>query len=300
MTKPFAELTPAEADEVVAAFVASRPQALAGLRDRLVADGQDADAVLDGSVDGLVPLWAWIKGELRHRDDDAGRSESEPFEGQPAPAWYRHDCREERMLSLDSVHLLDGLVSYIGEVVMGAVPGATWRRGQHPVRAFAHRNRPVLARGDEQIAVGPMVFGSARSHLHEPGSSRDDQPRARVERWIDELRRADGPESDTADDEPLDAVLDQGITVERGDVADEWFVEFGDDVALLVGQPAIDRLAHVLPGNAGVSTAAFEDREVLVANGGLDPAALKRWIVAELTRTATRGGCDAGRAGAGA
>jgi hypothetical protein len=288
MSKPFDELRPAEAEVVVARFVAGRPQALAGLRDRLGAAGQDADAILDGSVDSLVPLWAWIKGELRARDDDGWESEAEPFEGQPAPEWYRHYFREERTLSLGSVHLLDGLVSYIGEVVMGAVPGVTWRRGHHRVRSYIDQNRPVLARGDEQVAVSSMVFGNARSHLREPGSSRDDRPRARVERWIDGLRRAGALEDDVAD-EPLDAALNREVAVERGDEADEWIVELGEDVLMLVGQPALDRLVDVLPGNVGVLAAAFEDREVLVASGRIDPAALRRWIVAELTRTAIAG-----------
>jgi hypothetical protein len=97
MTEPFDELEPAEADEVLARFVAGRPQALASLRDRLVASGHDADAMLDGSVDSLVSLWAWTKGELRACDVGAWKSEAEPFEGQPVPEWYRHDVREERL-----------------------------------------------------------------------------------------------------------------------------------------------------------------------------------------------------------
>lgn len=287
MTKPFSELKPAEADAVFAGFVAGRPETLAGLRDRLAASGQDADAMLDGSVDSLVPLWAWIKGELRARDDDAGQTEAEPFEGQPAPEWYRHDSTQEWTLSLDAVHLLDGVMSYVGEVVMGAVPGVAWQRGHHRVPAYAHQNRPVLARGDEEVAVSPMVFGTARSHLREPGSSPDDQLRGFVDRWIDRLRRAEAPEDEV--DLPLDAVLDEEVAVERGDEADEWIVELGDDVRALVGQPALDRLADVLPGNAGVTAATFEDREVLVAAGRIDPAVLKRWVVAELTRTASAG-----------
>jgi hypothetical protein len=286
MTEPFSELTPAEADEVFAGFVAGRPQALTRLRDRLAADGQDADGVLDGSVDSLVPLWAWTKGELRRRDD-GWESETEPFAGQPAPEWYRHETREERLLSLDSVHLLDGVVSYVGEVVMGAVPGVAWRRGYDRVRAYVDQNRPVLARGDVAVAVTRMVFGSARSHLFEPGSSPDDQPRARVDRWIDELRRADPP-GDGAE-EPLGAVLDEEIVVERGDEADEWVVGFGDEVFALVDRPVVDRLAEVLPGTAGVTAAAFEDREVLVVSGDVDPGALKRRVVAELTRRASAG-----------
>lgn len=289
MTKPFDELEPAEADEVVARFVAERPQALAGLRDRLVADGQDADAWLDGSVDSLVPLWAWIKGELRGRDDDGWQSETEPFEGQPTPEWYRHATGQERLLSLDSVHLLDGVMSYVGEVVMVAVPGVAWRRGYDRVRAYINQNRPVLGCGSEEVGVSRMVFGSGRRHLFEPGSSPDGQLRGFVDRWIDELHRAAVAEDDTAATHPLDAVLDEEIAVERGDTADEWIVEFGDDIVALVGQSALDRLADVLPGNAGVTAAAFEDREVLVASGTVDPAALKRWIVAELARTATAG-----------
>lgn len=57
----------------------------------------------------------------------------------------------------------------------------------------------------------------------------------------------------------------------------------------MVGDAALDRLADALPGNAGVTDAMFEDREVLVARGRIDPAALKRWVVAELARTAGTG-----------
>jgi hypothetical protein len=284
MTRPFSELEPAEAEAVVARFVDGRPQALARLRDRLAADGQDVRTVLDGSVESLVPLWAWIKAALRRRDDDGWESEAEPFEGQSVPEWYRHETREERLLSLDAVHLLDGVVAYVGDVVIGAVPGVAWKRGHDRVRSYVDQNRPVLVRGDVAVAVSRMVLGSARSHLFEPGSSPDDQPRTRVDRWIDELRRADVPEE--AAEEPLAAVLEEQVAVERGEEADEWVVEFGDDVRAAVGQPALDRLVHALPGNAGVIAATFEDREVLVASGTVDPVVLKRWVVAELTRAA--------------
>jgi hypothetical protein len=36
-----------------------------------------------------------------------------------------------------------------------------------------------------------------------------------------------------------------------------------------------------------VTAATFDDREVLVTSGGIEPRALKRWIVADLTRTVT-------------
>jgi hypothetical protein len=284
MTEPFSELTPAEADEVFARFLAGRPQALAGLRDRLAADGQDADAVLDGSVDSLVPLWTWVKAELRPRKDGVWEWEAETFEGQSAPQWYRHDTREERLLSLDSVHLLDGVMSYVGEVVGRAVPGASWRRGYDRVRAYIDQNRPVLGRGDGEVGVSRMVFGTARSHLFEPGSSPDDQLCGFVDRWIDMLRR-DVTEETLAP--PLKAVLDDEIDVKRGDEAGEWIVELADDVRMWVGDSALDCLALVVPGNAGVIAAAFEDREILVARGRIDPVELKRFVVAELTRTAS-------------
>ncbi|GGI08713.1 hypothetical protein [Egicoccus halophilus] len=288
MTTPFDELPPAEADAIVARFVAARPQALADLRDRLVTDGQDPDALLDGSVDSLVPLWAWGKRHLRRRDDGLADTEAEPFAGQSVPEWYRHDTHRERLLSLDSVRLLDGVLTYVGEVVRRAVPGVAWRRGHHEVRAYAHRNRPVIGRGDEEVGAGPMVFGAARSHLLEPGSSPDGQLRGFVDRWVERLRAADAGSDERLHGEsgpPPVAVLDD-VVVSRGVEADEWVVEFGDDARALVGQAVVERLADTLPGNAGVTAATFEDREVLVVSGSVDPGELERFVVAELFRDA--------------
>lgn len=285
MTKQFDELTPAEADEVLVRFAEERPQALAHLRERLFADGQDPDGLLDGSVASLEPLWVWTKEQLRPRADGAWQTETEPFEGQPAPAWFRHETREEPTLSLESVQLLDGVIAYIGDVMMAAVPGTAWRRGHEPVRGWIDQNRPVLARGSAQIGVTRRVTGLARAHLVEPGTRPDSRLREVVELWVDQLRQA-APAPDQPREPVLDVALDAEISVEPGDAAGEWIVELSDDVRLLVGDAATQRLADTLPGNLGVTDAEFEDREVLVVRGRLDPDELKRWVVAELGRNA--------------
>jgi hypothetical protein len=127
------------------------------------------------------------------------------------------------------------------------------------------------------------------SSVREPGAVGDDKLLRFVERWFDDLGRSRAAEGDVDTDRPLDVVLDEEVVVEHGVEADEWVVELDDDVRELVGDLALDRLAEVLPGNAGVIAAEFEDREILVVSGRIDPLELKRIVVTELTRTASAG-----------
>ncbi len=286
MTKRFDEMTPAEADQVFAGFLDQRPKALAYRRQRLAADGQDPDELLDGSVASLEPLWAWVKRQLPSGPRQEGwRTDTDQVVGQPVPGWYRHEIAEERALSADSVRLVDGVISYVGEVVMAAVAGARWRRGYHPVRRWVDQNSPVLAREDEQFGVIRMVFGMARRHVREPGSGPDRKLCDLVQGWINVLRQAD-PAPVEIEQPALNVALGAEVSVERGDVAGEWIVGLDDDVWVLVGDAAIERLGDALPGNVGVTEAEFEDREILIVRGRVDPDSLKRWVVAELTRSA--------------
>jgi hypothetical protein len=90
------------------------------------------------------------------------------------PTWLRHTVDLERLLSEDSVALVDGLTSYLCQVVERGAPQAEWRVGHDRVKNYGWENHPVLAHGRDEFALGEYVAGAARRHLR--GSRPELQP----------------------------------------------------------------------------------------------------------------------------
>ena len=67
----YRDLTQLEAAAALQEFLDERGPALALLRERLDEDRQDTDALLDGSLESLVPLWRWLLSRLTRRDAPA-------------------------------------------------------------------------------------------------------------------------------------------------------------------------------------------------------------------------------------
>ncbi|QNN53989.1 hypothetical protein [Nocardioides mesophilus] len=152
------EMSKREAAAALEEFRRERPPARLRLEERLARDGADPGQMLDGSPESLTPLWRWARERLTVR--------AEPQQEATGPSWLRHGGGgPERLLSDDSIDLLDGLTSYLCQVVERGAPDAVWRVGHDRVRNYGWENHPVLAHGREEFALGEYVAPRARQHL---------------------------------------------------------------------------------------------------------------------------------------
>ena len=106
-------MTKKQSEAAYQEYLDERAPALERLWEALAADGQDPDVLLDGSVESLVPLWRWILAHLT-RADDPGATDTTSVPREQWPAWARHEYEVMHSLSLESLFLLAGLVSYLG------------------------------------------------------------------------------------------------------------------------------------------------------------------------------------------
>jgi hypothetical protein len=102
---PYADLTEQQAAAALEDFLQERSPALRHL-ELAVGDAVD----LDHSVESVIPLWVWAKQRLR-----LGPSGQQP-------SWSRLGLGEHERLDAASLQLLDGLISYVIDIVTSAVP----------------------------------------------------------------------------------------------------------------------------------------------------------------------------------
>jgi hypothetical protein len=118
----YINMSKAQSEAAFQEYLEERQPALARLRAALAADGQDADAMLDGTINSLVPLWQWILSHLAG-PDVPGATAPGSVPRDVWPSWERYMYEQEKSLSLESLFLLDGLVSYLGPVVQERARG---------------------------------------------------------------------------------------------------------------------------------------------------------------------------------
>jgi hypothetical protein len=238
-------------------FLAERPVALQRLRGALAGDGIDPDQLLDGSVASLVAVWVWLRARL------TGKGPSQPELAGELPSWSRYSQPEESTLSAASILLVDGLISYFGQVVLDQEPQAQWRLGFDPRhRNYAYQNEPVLAvdadeRGQYERGVELMLSGTARRHLRGE-QVRDDEVARRADAVITKLRKAlvAGPVAGPA--------IEDLIDVSAVEQPDEFTHEVAIDDDLIVELPRIvASLANALAKEPGIDQVWRADREVL-------------------------------------
>lgn len=145
----YRDLTEQGAAAAFEEFMAERGPALDRLRDRMAADGVYPSELLDGSVGSLVPLWRWVLTHLTKRDDP-GATDPAMVPREQWPSWERYTWEEEPVLSLESLLLLDGVVSCLAAVVTDRAPTARWEVAHHKVKRYEFNNHPVLV-GDGGI-----------------------------------------------------------------------------------------------------------------------------------------------------
>ena len=184
----YRDLSKAKAAAALQEFLDERGPALERLRERLVADGQDPAVFLDGTPESLVPLWRWMLSRLTERDAP-GATDPASVPREAWPSWERYTYEEERTLSMESLTLLDGLVSYVAAVVQDRAPLARWEIARHPHQALRLQQPPGprQRQGREHNFLPGLPVVSARAALRRVRESPDDAMAEYARRLIDRL-----------------------------------------------------------------------------------------------------------------
>lgn len=273
----YINMTKAKSEVAFQAYLDERGPALERLREALVSDGQDPDALLDGSIDSLVPLWRWILSRLTGADAP-GATAPGSVPREVWPSWERYLYEEEQTLSLESLFLLDGLVSYLAAVVQKRAPSARWTIARHRIKRYMHNNHPCLVSGKGEIHNFLPGLPSADAHaiLHGTRESPDDTIAKYARALIAQLNRGDSPaDEEMAEDEPLVEVEDLGDDELRGR---ELEVSLREDIGHEHNR-VVGRMVKDLGREDGIARVLREDREVLlVATPTWSTSRLHEWV----------------------
>src|SRR4029450_2822383 len=126
------------------------------------------------SVRSLGPLWVWVKERLR-----LGPSGQQP-------SWSRVGLGSHARLDAGSLQLLDGLISYVLDIVTIAVPEATWEVATDPHPNFLHNNQPMLKAGAwEQVPARPI--GNLGRQVFSDWPPADDRLASIVGFWLADI-----------------------------------------------------------------------------------------------------------------
>lgn len=271
-------MTKRQAAKALEEFLAERPAALRRLRAELAADGLDPDAMLDGTPASLTPLWRWAG--TRILEAEAQRSPAAPAApAAPAPewpSWARCSPGLDPATPAHIVVLLDGVVSYLGEVISTAAPQAVWQVGYHRIKAYHLQNHPVLASPlTDMEYFPPGLVGVVANRLRHGVDPQND---ARLHSFADAvITMLRGEHEDAlAAPEPLvevgsddDGIFDVGL---REDLAHEH-------------SRKLDRMVAELAKEPGVGSAFREDREVLLVTApDWSAENLEQWVLAWIRR----------------
>jgi hypothetical protein len=142
------------------------------LRHLELAVGDDVE--LDRSVESLGPLWVWTKERLR-----LGPSGQQP-------SWSRLGLGEHERLDEGSLRLLDGLISYVIDIVTSAAPDATWEVATDPHPQFLHQNQPMLRAGAWEQVPATTIANLGRQVFSEWPPA-DDRLESVIRSWLADL-----------------------------------------------------------------------------------------------------------------
>jgi hypothetical protein len=275
----YLDLSEAKAAAALQEFLDERGPALERLRERLVADGHDPAVFLDGTPESLVPLWRWMLSRFT-RLDAPGATDPASLPRETWPSWERYTHEDERTLSLESLTLLDGLVSYLAEVVQERAPLARWVVARHSIERYAYNNHPVLVsgKGGEHNFLPGLPVVSARAALRSALESPDDAMKDYALRLIERLNGTEEIPAAPMEAEPpfeVEEVRDEpgGIDFEIG---------LSDEIAHVYSLK-VDWLVRRLSREDGVNEAFREDRElILVRAPAWSADELEVWLAPRL------------------
>lgn len=148
----YRRMRPERAEAVLEEFLAERAPALQRLRDELTVHGMDPQVMLDGTPGSLTPLWAWITDRRTELAAAPGGDTAVP----PRftwPSWARHTVTSMKVPSATMFVLLDGLVSYLAQVLITGAPTALWAVGSPEDPDHHLHHHPVLTGAGQQIFV---------------------------------------------------------------------------------------------------------------------------------------------------
>lgn len=148
----YRRMSPGQAEAALEEFLAERPPALQRLHAELTVHGVAPESMLDGTPGSLTPLWGWITD--RRAELAAAPGGDAAVEPRSAwPSWARHTVTSLKVPSATMFVLLDGLVSYLAQVLITGAPAATWALGS-PQQATHHLHQhPVLTGAGREIFV---------------------------------------------------------------------------------------------------------------------------------------------------
>ncbi|GAB3525936.1 hypothetical protein [Arthrobacter monumenti] len=270
----YRKMTKRQAATALAEYLAERPLALQRLRDELTADDRDPDTLLDGTPASLTRLWGWVATRIMTMEDDPPI----PFDPDaPAPArwpsWARYSSDLRLGTPDEVVTLLDGFISYLGDVVTTAAPEAAWQVGYHRIKAYHLQNHPVLTspadNNDGHLYLPGMVAVTANRLRRRMDPFSEGEFTDYASRLIAALR-GEVEKIPMAEEEPL---------VEVGEEEGVFDVGLHDEIAHEHSRK-VDRMVKDLAAQPGVDSAHREDREmVLVTAPGWDTERLERWVL---------------------
>ena len=165
----YADLTEQQAAAALEEFLEERPPALRHLE---LAAGDAVD--LDHSVESLGPLWVWVKERLR-----LGPSGQQP-------SWSRLGLGEHERLDEASLRLIDGLISYVINIVTSSVPEAKWEVATDPHPRYLDQNQPMLRAGVWE-KVPASTIGNLGRQVFSDWPPADDRLASIVGFWLTEV-----------------------------------------------------------------------------------------------------------------
>jgi hypothetical protein len=253
-----------QAADALDTYLAERNPALRRLRKIMAGHGLDPDEMLEGSVYSVSPLWAWISTRATELGV-APHSLAEDPTRSTWPSWARHGRLVDPHPPIETIRLVDGFVSYLGQVVCAAVPGTVWVVGEHAIADHPLHNRPVLAADHHQIFLPAFPLYGAYQAAHGRSPMSGTEMLAHTRRTIDALN---GEGAESADlEEPMVTVVAE---------VDCFDVGLREDI---VGHPGlVEHLMRELAARNGVvSVHRYGPAALIVDFPDWDELQLKLW-----------------------
>lgn len=179
------------------------------------------------------------------------------------PSWVRYTMEGQRALSMESLLLLDGLVSYLAAVVQDHAPTARWEIARHRIKRYHLNNHLVLVSGTKENHnfLPGHLSGAAHASLSGVRESPDDAIAKYARGVIEQLNRGDNPvDEEMAEEEPLVEVENLGVDELRGR---ELEVSLREDIGHEHNR-VVGRMVKDLGKEDGITRVLREDREVLL------------------------------------